>query len=224
MNLTDTTQAQLFVWTDIDPEHEADFHAWYDREHMEERVAIPGMLWARRYRAQVDGVRRYLAIYRTESLGTFTTEAYRAAFTQQTDWSNRNFARMSNTRRRVMAVAAEAGFGAGCASVLVELGEDSDARTLAARLASRPEVLRVQMLHPDATLSTPLPSETETPRVMRRALMIDTLSRDTAAALASDLAALQGATRETEIHAAHGFDLVWSLDNDDLAAARGRSR
>ena len=111
MNLTPTANGQLFVWTDIDPAHEADFNAWYDREHMEERVAIPGMLWARRYRAHDDTARRYLAIYRTESLGTFTSDAYRAAFTRQTDWSNRNFARMGNTQRRVMAVNAEAGFG-----------------------------------------------------------------------------------------------------------------
>ena len=87
MILNDTTQAQLVVWSDIAPEHEADFNAWYDREHMEERVAIPGMLWARRYRAHSDAVRRYLAIYRTESLATFTSDAYRAAFTRQTDLS-----------------------------------------------------------------------------------------------------------------------------------------
>ena len=146
MNLTPTANGQLFVWTDIDPAHEADFNAWYDREHMEERVAIPGMLWARRYRAHDDAARRYLAIYRTESLGTFTSDAYRAAFTRQTDWSNRNFARMGNTQRRVMAVSAEAGFGAGCAVALAELGE-----LLAARHGN--EILSADVAFGELTLT-----------------------------------------------------------------------
>ncbi|KGJ14620.1 DUF4286 family protein [Paracoccus sanguinis] len=228
MNLTPTANGQLFVWTDIDPAHEADFNAWYDREHMEERVAIPGMLWARRYRAHDDAARRYLAIYRTESLGTFTSDAYRAAFTRQTDWSNRNFARMDNTQRRVMAVSAEAGFGAGCAVALAELGDATAgdeaaaarASDLAAALASRPEVLRVQLLAPDPALSTPLPSEAGSERVMRRVLMADTLTRAAAAELAAELPALAGG----DLHGAGAFDLIWSLDHADLSARRGDTR
>ncbi|WP_273502888.1 DUF4286 family protein [Paracoccus sphaerophysae] len=215
MELSPTSQAQLFVWTDIDPEHEADFNAWYDREHMEERVAIPGMLWARRYRAQSEGVRRYLAIYRTESLGTFTSEPYRAAFTQQTDWSNRNFARMTDTQRRVMAVTAEAGFGAGCAAALIELAEDGPLPPSALDgVADRAGVLRIQLLEPDPDLSTPLPSETASPRILRRVLLIDTTSRDGAAELCQRLAADLGPLA----HSAQAFDLIWSLDKADLAA------
>ena len=37
---------------DIDPSDEADFNRWYDREHLEERVAIDGFLEARRYVAR----------------------------------------------------------------------------------------------------------------------------------------------------------------------------
>lgn len=40
MTLVDSQNAELFVWTDIDPSHEEEFNQWYDREHMEERVAI----------------------------------------------------------------------------------------------------------------------------------------------------------------------------------------
>lgn len=217
MELSPTSQAQLCVWTDIDPEGEADFNAWYDREHMEERVAIPGMLWARRYRAQSDGARRYLAIYRTESLGTFTSEPYRAAFTRQTDWSNRNFARMRNTQRRVMAVSAEAGFGAGCALALVELAGDAPLPASALdRIAGRADLLRTQLLVPDAGLSTPLPSETASPRILRRLLLIDTTSGEGAAELCQRLAANLGSLA----HSAQAFDLIWSLDAADLAARR----
>lgn len=212
------TPAQLFVWTDIDPAHEDDFNAWYDREHMAERVAIPGMLWARRYRARDAGARRYLAIYRAESLGTFTSDAYRAAFTRQTDWSNRNFARMTNTQRRVMAVAGEAGAGAGGAVALVELDGDALPPARLPDIGARPGVLRVQMLVPDADLSTPLPSETDQPRVLRPVLLADT----TGGAGADDLCRALADEMGGQARSALAFDLIWSLDAADLTAARGR--
>ncbi|WP_063552008.1 DUF4286 family protein [Burkholderia territorii] len=104
---------QLCVWTDIDPAHEADFNAWYDREHMQERVAIPGFTHARRFRATDGGPRKYLALYVTETLDVFRGDAYRRAFTQQTAWSLANFERMTGTQRRVGELTIEAGDGEG---------------------------------------------------------------------------------------------------------------
>ena len=42
-------KGMLLTSMDIDPADEADFNRWYDREHLEERVAIDGFLEARRY-------------------------------------------------------------------------------------------------------------------------------------------------------------------------------
>ena len=39
----------LLTSMDIDPADEAEFNRWYDREHLDERVAIEGFLEARRY-------------------------------------------------------------------------------------------------------------------------------------------------------------------------------
>ncbi|KAB0638783.1 DUF4286 family protein [Burkholderia latens] len=104
---------QLCVWTDIDPAHEADFNAWYDREHMQERVAIPGFTHARRFRATDGGPRKYLALYVTDTLDVFRSDAYRRAFTQQTAWSLANFERMTGTQRRVGDLTIDAGDGEG---------------------------------------------------------------------------------------------------------------
>ncbi|MGR3908419.1 hypothetical protein Q3A80_15365 [Burkholderia sp. SR8] len=104
---------QLCVWTDIDPAHEAEFNAWYDREHMQERVAIPGFTHARRFRATDGGPRKYLALYVTDTLDVFRSDAYRRAFTQQTAWSLANFERMTGTQRRVGELTIEAGDGEG---------------------------------------------------------------------------------------------------------------
>ncbi len=42
-------KGMLLTSMDIDAADEADFNRWYDREHLEERVAIDGFLEARRY-------------------------------------------------------------------------------------------------------------------------------------------------------------------------------
>lgn len=115
---------QLCVWTDIDSAHEADFNAWYDREHMQERVAIPGFTHARRFRATDGGPRKYLALYVTDALDVFRGDAYRRAFTQQTAWSLANFERMTGTQRRVGELTIEAGDGEGAHLALFVLPPD----------------------------------------------------------------------------------------------------
>ena len=217
-NIRTTDQAQLLVWSDIDPDHEADFNQWYDREHMEERVRIPGFTGARRYRAVSGSARRYLALYRASSLADFTSDAYRKAFTKQTQWPITNFGRMSNTRRRVMQVPQEGGFGWGGALVLIELvpnAMDTDAvSTVLGKLMAEEGVLRVHHMIPDETLSTPLPSENTEGRVLAPCIAIDVTSEPIAEATLRQLTEqLGGAVREAET-----FRLMWSLDAQDLPA------
>jgi hypothetical protein len=211
-----TDQAQLFVWSDIDPDHEADFNLWYDREHMEERVRIPGFTGARRYRAISNAARRYLALYRATSLADFTSEAYRKAFTKQTQWSVANFGRMNNTRRRVMHVAEEGGFGWGGALVLIELvpgAKTSDEiSSILSEMIAMDGVLRVHHMIPDETLSTPLPSESTEGRVLAPCIAVDVSSEPIAEAILRQLREHLGtAVREGET-----FGLMWSLDENDL--------
>ena len=42
-------KGMLLTSMDVDAADEAEFNRWYDREHLEERVAIEGFLEARRY-------------------------------------------------------------------------------------------------------------------------------------------------------------------------------
>jgi hypothetical protein len=64
----------LAVWNDIAAEDEADFNAWYVEEHVPERLGIPGILSARRYR-DAEAPLSYAAIYDTESLATLQARA-----------------------------------------------------------------------------------------------------------------------------------------------------
>jgi antibiotic biosynthesis monooxygenase (ABM) superfamily enzyme len=58
--------ALLMVFVDIDPEHDADFNAWYNEEHVADLLKLPGFLNAARYEASKGGP-RYLACYELES-------------------------------------------------------------------------------------------------------------------------------------------------------------
>ena len=54
--------ALLVVYADVDVEHDAEFNAWYNEEHVPERMSAPGFLNAARYEA-LRGGPRYLAVY-----------------------------------------------------------------------------------------------------------------------------------------------------------------
>ncbi|HDR8909771.1 TPA: hypothetical protein QDA83_004902 [Burkholderia multivorans] len=151
---------QLCVWTDIDPAHEADFNAWYDREHMQERVAIPGFTHARRFRATDRGPRKYLALYVTDTLDVFRGDAYRRAFAQQTAWSLANFERMTGTQRRVGELTIEAGDGEGAHLALFVLPpERIDVTQLRARFDAalrEPGVHAARLFRTTPELSAPI--------------------------------------------------------------------
>ena len=152
-----TMPAELLVWTDVDPAHEADFNTWYDREHMGERMAIPGFVSARRF-LRVGSGRKYLALYKTESLAVFDSEPYRRAFGNQTQWSLENFRRMRDTVRAVGTIA-EAGAGHGGFAGLVAFASDRTdaARSLLESCVKADGLIAGHILDPDPRLSKPLP-------------------------------------------------------------------
>jgi hypothetical protein len=41
----------LMLWTDVDPQHESEFNRWYDEEHRDRLLKVPGVLSASRYEA-----------------------------------------------------------------------------------------------------------------------------------------------------------------------------
>ena len=65
----------LMVWADIDPEHEAEYHRWYDEEHISRLLAIPGFLSAGRYVALKGGPKN-LALYELETAEVLRTSAF----------------------------------------------------------------------------------------------------------------------------------------------------
>lgn len=175
-----TPNGMLFVATDVELQHEADFNRWYDQEHVEERARIPGFISSARYEA-VEGQPKYLGLYRTESLDAFTTPDYKAAFGNQTPWSITNLERMRNPVRRVCAVQTIAGKGSGSWLCVLQLSAAHQAEAVSEQLVAFGEVLAEQpgfvqasLLTPDVALSTPLPREDRTGTTLAPLFIIET--------------------------------------------------
>ena len=213
----------LFVWTSADPEHELDFNRWYDREHVEERVRIPGFLSGTRYQS-VRGPRKYLGLYRTTSLNAFQTPDYFKAFGQQTPWSLTNLERMRDPMRRVCAIEAEAGAGTGAWLAVLRLGagaigQDGAAVARVAELGRAllqlDGVMYARLLTPDASLSGPLPAEQKEGRVLDPLFLIDASSESAVAAAVHQASAALG----LDANDAAILELSWQLRDTDLQAA-----
>lgn len=66
-----------------------EFNAWYDSEHVPERLAVPGVETAIRY-SSAEGVPNYLAIYDLTDKSVLDTEAYlKVAGDRSSPWTKR---------------------------------------------------------------------------------------------------------------------------------------
>jgi hypothetical protein len=113
-------KGMLLTSMDIDPADEPEFNRWYDREHLEERVAIDGFLEARRYVAHAARP-KYLSLYSTGTFEVLDSPAYRKALANQTEWSRKNISRFHNMIRAVARTTISRGQGRGAALGIVRL-------------------------------------------------------------------------------------------------------
>jgi len=76
--------------TEPPPQLEEEFNAWYDDEHMAERLGVPGFRSARRWVADAKpGEGKYLATYELDSPAVLTAAVYLARLNNPTPWSKR---------------------------------------------------------------------------------------------------------------------------------------
>ena len=155
-------KGMLLTSMDVDPAHEADFNRWYDREHLEERVAIDGFIEARRYIA-VEGSPKYLSLYSTETFEVLESPAYRKALASQTAWSKENIARFKNMIRGVARITLSHGKGRGAVLGIIRVrpahgGHDKLREALRTALdpQSTDGIISMHVIENDPVLSKPL--------------------------------------------------------------------
>jgi hypothetical protein len=100
------------IWNGIRPEGRAEFFEWHTREHMLERVAIPGFRRGRRYIA-LDGQPEFFTLYETETTAVLTGADYLARLNAPTPWTRRATVAFTDTSRSLCRVALSLGPGEG---------------------------------------------------------------------------------------------------------------
>ena len=104
--------AVVAIWNDITPEGRANFIDWHNREHIPERVAIPGFHRGRRYVAE-RGDPEYFTLYEACDTGVLVGTAYLERLNNPTPWTNRSTADFRNTLRGICSKAYSTGSGEG---------------------------------------------------------------------------------------------------------------
>ena len=113
----------LVIWNDVAPGSEGEFDYWHFKEHMPERLAVPGFLRGRRYTADSDHP-RYFTLYETASVETLGSPPYLARLNDPTAWSRQIFPLWRNSIRTACRVTASLGQGMGGCVASVEFGSE----------------------------------------------------------------------------------------------------
>ena len=212
-------KGMLLTSMDIDPDDEADFNRWYDREHLIERVAIDGFLEARRYIAH-QGSPKYLCLYSPESFEVLDSPAYRKALTGPTEWSKTNLARFKNMIRTIARITISRGQGRGAALGIVRLrpaegGHDRLRASVRGQLdpEQRDGIISMHLIESDPALSKPLTDDppVSDPGAGDWFVLIDATNMNAA----SD--AIASLVFEDGIKVSSGsYRLMWDLTRSDL--------
>jgi hypothetical protein len=218
-------KGMLLTSMDIDPADEPDFNRWYDREHLEERVAIDGFLEARRYVAH-RGSPKYLCLYSTETFDVLDSPAYRAALADPTDWSKTTMARFKNMIRAVARITLSRGQGRGAALGIVRLRPSRDeAGALRALLHDKLDptadgIISMHLIESDPALSRPISgaSSTAGPGAGDWFVLIDGTHVDAISLLVADRFDAAG-FRSATVISGGVYTLMWDLAKSDLRRA-----
>jgi hypothetical protein len=100
--------ALLLVFINPPDEDLAGWNAWYDEEHVPNRVAVPGVLSGQRYTACWDSGPRYMAYYDLQDLDVLQSAAYKRLTTDRSDREKAELARTPKVDRRILKLVEAA--------------------------------------------------------------------------------------------------------------------
>ncbi len=110
--------AAMILAFDMAPEALSDFDEWYTREHLPERLSVPGFLRGTRWTAPA-GSPRYFAMYEVQDVATLTSPAYLERLNNPTPWTTKMMAHFRGMTRGFCRVTGSFGVGVGQSGLLV---------------------------------------------------------------------------------------------------------
>jgi hypothetical protein len=123
----------IAIWNGIVPEGLDNFYEWHNREHMPERVGIPGFRRGRRYVAEW-GSPAYFTLYEADTLQTLQGQDYLTRLNHPTEWTQRSVRDFRDVSRAIQKVQWSGGPGMGGYLLTLRL-DAADGRAEALRRA-----------------------------------------------------------------------------------------
>jgi hypothetical protein len=110
--------AAMVLSFDIEPEAVDEHDDWHTREHLPERLSIPGFLRGSRWKA-LEGEPAYLVLYEVADLAVLGSAAYLERLNHPTPWTQKMMKSYRGKRRGFCRVVASCGAGLGGSAALV---------------------------------------------------------------------------------------------------------
>ena len=156
------TNGTLAVWSGIDAEAEDDYNAWYEREHMFERVSVPGIRRARHYQT-VSGAPRFFTYFEMDAPSVITSGVYLEQTNNSSPWTQRILPHFRDVNRTASRVVRRLGRGFGAAAMTIRFALVDGADPALARALSdeflpdifeRPGIIAGQLWQADREASS----------------------------------------------------------------------
>jgi hypothetical protein len=110
------------VVEDAIPEHDE----WHTREHLPERLSIPGFIRGTRW-VSINGKPRYFVMYEVEQLATLQSEAYLERLNDPSPWTARMMSSYRGMTRGFCSVSGSLGAGMGQVALLIRFKPETGA-------------------------------------------------------------------------------------------------
>lgn len=126
-------KAFLALWNDRSPDR-SDYDVWHSREHVPERLTVPGMIRAVRYANGKGDLPRYFTLYVLEDITVLNRPEYVHLLNNPTSWSRSMRPDFSRFFRLPCRTETSTGAGVGGWAVLCLVTEQPDDDALAAMI------------------------------------------------------------------------------------------
>lgn len=102
----------VVIWNGIRDDKREDFMEWHPRQHMVERLSIPGFLRGRRCIA-LEGAPDFLTIYELQSPDVLLSDVYKQRLANPTDWSSATLPAFTDNTRGACRILFTEGYAMG---------------------------------------------------------------------------------------------------------------
>ncbi|MDR5784944.1 hypothetical protein QCE63_36735 [Caballeronia sp. LZ065] len=111
--MNESHRGLLAIWSTIAPEAETDYLHWLTREHVFERVSVPGFCSGRVFKRRDSKPSEYLMLYELDHAEVMSSEGYLTRLNAPTPWTQRIMPTLMHFRRGGGALIHEAGHARG---------------------------------------------------------------------------------------------------------------